>query len=383
MRASTCETLISDPYRAGLALGEGLAGLAPEVVFLFTAVHYAGSTELLEGLYDALGRDDLVVIGNSGDGYYAAGRASDLGAVALGLNSGGKVRWTVACAQGVGDDPVAATRSAFAQLRSAMAEEAALVFLAADFRADASLIETVLRDEVDCPVVGGLAADDDRMRTCYLYANRQVLQDAVVLLGMAGEVRFDISIGNALTPVGRPGLIEEAEGTALYRIDGIGAMDFIERETGKPVLQTDRGVVALTIVDPDRTAQRRLRAIVPDFGRGHGAIGLYGGIEAGKTVQVCLANPADLMAEVSRIAGRVATLDFQPVAGLIVSCTGRKQMLGNDIAREAGILAESFPAGLAIAGYPSFGEIGPLREGEGYTRNLFHNMTYILLLVGG
>jgi hypothetical protein len=34
-----------------------------------------------------------------------------------------------------------------------------------------------------------------------------------------------------------------------------------------------------------------------------------------------------------------------------------------------------------LAGFPSFGEIAPLRRRGGYTRNLFHNMTYVLLLL--
>ncbi|QNM97587.1 FIST signal transduction protein [Chitinimonas koreensis] len=382
MRARSTHTLISDPYRAGVALGEALADLEPEVVFLFSAVHYGGSAELLEGLRDVLGRDELVVIGNSGDGFYSGDRASDLGAVALGLNSEGEVAWTLAAAAGLGADPAGATREAFVRLRAAAGGEPDLVFLAADFRADASLIEAVLRDEVDCPVMGGLAADDNRMAGCYLYAGDEVLQDAVVLLGARGPIRFDIRVANDLTPVGRPGRVDEAEGTQLQRIDGIGAMAFIERETGKPVLQTDRGVVALSVIDPARPAQRSLRAIVPDFGAAEGAIGLYGGIEPGKTVQVCLTGPAELLREVKGIAEQARSLEFEPVAGLLVSCTGRKQLLGGEIAREAGLLGEAFGGGLPLAGYPSFGEIGPLRDGAGYTRNLFHNMTYIVLLIG-
>ncbi|QDQ27730.1 hypothetical protein FNU76_15990 [Chitinimonas arctica] len=382
MQAKSSHTLIADPYRAGVALGESLSALAPEVVFLFSTVHYAGNPELLEGLRDVLDYPGLLLIGNSGDGVYETSRVTDMGASVLGLNSGGEVSWHTVAVQGVAADPVATTRRAFADLRLAMGGEPDLVYLASDFRTDASMIEVVLRDEVDCPVMGGLAADDDRMQLSYLYRDGEVLQDAIVLLGARGNLRFDIAIGNAISPIGRPGTIESAAGTQLYRIDGIGAMDFIERETGKPVLQTDRGVVALSIIDPDRVAQKRLRAIVPDFSRAEGAIGLYGGIEAGKSVQVCLASPDELLVEISTLAQRASLLAFQPVAGLIVSCTGRKQMLGSDIRRETELLSEAFPDGLALAGYPSFGEIGPLREGQGYTRNLFHNMTYVLLLIG-
>ncbi|MBV8465265.1 MAG: FIST C-terminal domain-containing protein [Burkholderiales bacterium] len=383
MRAASASTSIPDPYRAGFALGESLASTAPEVVFLFSSVHYGHPPELLEGLHDGLNRDGVVVIGNSGDGCYETHRATDHGAAALGIDTGGKAKWFLATARGVTANPEDATRRAVAALRAAMGGVTpSLIYLAADFHADASRIETVLRDEIDVPVVGGFAADDNKMAECFLYANQETVNDAVVLLGVAGEVHTDISIGNALTAVGAIGEVEQAEGTQLHRIDGISAVDFIARETGKPVLQSDRGIVSLTIVDPEREGEKRLRAIVPGFSVEEGTLGLYGGIERGKHVQVCLANPESLIAEVYAMAERTAALNFEPKAAIIVSCAGRKWLLGGQIEHEVKALSDRFPAGLPIVGFPSFGEIGPLRNETGYTRNLFHNMTYVLLLVG-
>ena len=182
--------------------------------------------------------------------------------------------------------------------------------------------------------------------------------------------------------MGRPGRVEDAEGTNIRCVDGVSAMDFIERETGKPVLQTDRGIVSLTIIDPDQPNVRRLRSIVPDFSTDAGHLGLYGGIETGKTIQVCLARPDDLINEVHAIAEAATQLDFQPKAAVIVSCGGRKQLLGDKIHHETAALNAAFADQLPLVGFPSFGEIGPLQSADGYSRNLFHNMTYVLLLLG-
>ncbi len=364
-------------------LGEALAPLQPEVAFLFSSVHYEGSTDLLEGLYDAVGNPGLVLLGTTGDGFLERGRTGDVGAGVLGLHSEGKVRFELATASGVGADPAATARTCLSRLRQQLGGEPDLAFLLSDFRADASLLESVVRDEMHFPVVGGLAADDNRMSQCYVYANREVIQDAVAMVGARGELRFDIAIGNTLRPVGQPGLIDEADRTNIHRIDGISAMDFIERETGKPVLQSDRGIVALEILEQSGNGEKRLRAIVPDFSTDKGHLGLYGGIEAGKSVRVCLARPEDLVREVHVIADGARGLGFQPVAGLITSCAGRKWLLGGQIEHEVRALDGAFSGSLAIAGFPSFGEIGPLKGEMGrYTRNLFHNMTYVLLLIG-
>ncbi len=382
MQASSAYTSNSDPYRAGIELGTALKATAPEVIWLFCTIHYGGSTELMEGLYDGLGSDTAVLIGNSGDGVYATDRASNLGVAALGLNSGGKVRWAAGLAEGATADPEGATRRALAAVQAALGgEQPDLLFLSSDFSTDASLIERALHD-IDAPAIGGFAADDNLMQSCFLFVGRKLVRDAIVMLGVKGDFGFDIRIGNSLTPIGQPGLVDDAEGTQVRSIDGLSAMAFIERETGKPVLQSDRGIMSLTVIDPARLAQRRLRSIVPDFSTNAGHLGLYGGIETGKQVQVCLARPDELIREVYDIAEASRRVDFTPCAALIVSCSGRKQLLGNQIEHEVKALSQAFPHGLPMAGFPSFGEIGPLRDEHGYTRNLFHNMTYVLLLIG-
>ncbi len=380
MRAQSAQTHQSDPYRAGLELGEALAECAPEVVFLFSSIHYGRDADLAEGVSDALDNPLLLIVGNSGDGIYESGGTLDFGATALGINSEGRARWHLASAGNVKADPAAATRAAWQQLQQYGPLDWAL--LLSDFHADASQIEKVLADEVPIPVVGGLAADDNRMHDSFVYANRQILRDSLAMLGCQGDIAFEIDIGNTLPAVGSPGQIDDVAGAEVRQIDGLSAMDFIERETGKPVLQSDRGIVSLTIINPDAPSERKLRSIVPDFSTDAGHLGLYGGIETGKTVQVCLATPAQLLQEVDEIAARAARAAFQPKAALIVSCGGRKQMLGPQIGNEITSLTGAFAERLPLAGFPSFGEIAPLKGPAGYTRNLFHNMTYVLLLLG-
>lgn len=383
MKALSASTLMSDPYRAGVALGEALKPIDPEVVLIFSAIYYGDTPELLEGLSDTLEREELIIIGSSSDGFYESKAVSDHGVAALGLNAEGKVQWHAACATGVKAQTVDTTRSALHQLNQSLDGVAPdLMIFFSDFRADGSKVEQVLRDEVPVPVVGGFAADDNRMENCVLFYNRQIVRDGVVILAACGPLQFDILVGNTLPPVGRPGVVRAAEGTLIRDIDGIGGMDFIERETGKPVLQTDRGVVTLTVIDAEHPQRKRLRSIVPDFGDKQASLGLYGGIETGERVQVCLANPEQLIEEVRTLAEQTRANRFPPKAALVVSCIGRKQVLGTAVTHEVDLLANAFPEGLPMAGFPSFGEIGPLKENGGYTPNMFHNMTYVLLLLG-
>ncbi len=384
MRSQSASTALLDPYRAGLALGMELAPCQPEVVFLFCSAQYDNWDELLAGLYDGLGSTTVQVIGSTGDGFFETTRVSDLGACALGLNSGARVRWHLAAEAGVRDDPKGALRRALARTQQAMGtEQAQFYFLLSDFHTDATELEAVVRDEVSVPVVGGLAADDNgTMEICRLFANQQHMDDALVLLAVQGALDFQIHIGNSIAPVGRAGRVTGASGKSVTQIDGMSAADFVELETGKPILRSDQNSMALTVANASIEGERRLRGMVQQHRASDGSLTLYGGVADGELVQVCMASPELLQAEVYRVAEVVRASGFAPCAGLLVSCAGRKNIMGGKVEFEVQAIEQAVPHPFALVGFPSLGEFGPLRHEGRYTRNLFHNMTYVLLLIG-
>lgn len=379
LRARSASTQLADPYRAGVALGEALRPIAPEVVFLFSSIHYA-APELLEGLYDALENDDVLVVGNSADGCFETGGAFDHGVAALALDSGGEIRWRVEYAEGIGERPDARLGDCLAGL-SADGETPSLGILLSDYRVDAGLLEKVLRNSVHFPVIGGLAMDDRQWRRSVQYANRRVLENAAVLLAAYGPLRFSIHLGNSQRPIGRAARVDAADANRILTIDGIGGTEFIERETGRPLLQTDRGILALRIRDSEHEAEERLRTVRIDADTAPGPLTLYGGVTPGSWLQTCEAHPDDMIAEVRAIAETVRAGDGEPAAALIVSCTGRKARLGPLAENDITALTAAFPQGLPAVGFPSSGEFAPVPMASGYTRNLLHNMTYVLLVL--
>jgi len=382
MRAKSVATRQLDPYRAGLELGEGLRDLAPEVVCLFSAIHYGGAPELLEGLHDALPRAPLV-IGATGDGFYEAGTVADVGASALGLHSDGRVRWHLATATGVAGDADQALDRCLAELTAAAGgEPLALCLLFADFRADAARLVDVIGQRVGAPTVGGLAGDEYRMERCFVYANRETLTDGLALLGATGDLRFAIHVGGDLTPIGRAGVVSDATGTRVDRIDGRAAMDFIAEQAGKPLSPADIGVAAFRIGDPGGSGQHCLRTIRKIDGY-DGSVTLFGAVQPGQPIRFCQASPEVIVSEAYEVGARLRDEAFDPAAGVVISCAGRKFVLGNrDDDHEVGAVRAGCGREFPLVGFPSFGEIGPRRTAEGYTRPLFHNMTYILLVFG-
>ena len=378
MRALSAKTELFDPYRAGYALGESLAALRPEVVFLHSSLHYA-TPELLEGLYDGLDSDKPIVIGNTGGGIYETSGFIAQGAAALALNSDGKIDWEIHCIDNADQD----LTGKLEQVLAAQANDGrqpCLAFVAADFRINAQELEQFMQEHIPYPVIGGLANDDMFMRNCSIYTNRRIIEKGMALLLAYGPLNHSLSVGNTLRCIGHSGYVEAVDGQQVCRIGGVTASRFIERETGRPMLHTDISVVLLEVSGPETPPVKRLRSIIPEVHTRNENLRLICGIPQGSQVQVCLASPTDLLDSVEEIAETEKASGKRPVAALIISCIGRKMVLGRKIHQEIDALTDRFP-GLPLLGFPSVGEIAPLRHAEGYSRSYFHNMTYALLLI--
>ncbi len=383
MEARSAMTLEMDPYRAGVELADALAPIDPDVVFLFSSPDYRDPHELTEAIHDVLDRERLLLIGCTGEGFLETTKVADVGACALGLHLGEQTRMALSAHPNDGSDSAAALERNLAEMTRDLGQKPDLCFIFCDYKQDGTALEEVFQDQ-GVTAVGGFAADEMlEMNKCFLYANRQVFDNGLVTLGLAGDFRWSIHLANHLEPVGKMGIVTEAHGTRLVRVDGLSTVEFIEDSISRPISKIDQGIVTLNLLDKDVPGKRYLRSIVTNSQDGGGGLSLFGGIGLGSRVQVCIAQPEAIVNEVYALAERVRHDGFEASAAIIVSCAGRKHLLGNRIEHEVLAIREVLPDSAAIAGFPSFGEFAPLRHSEGgYTATFFHNMTYVLLLLG-
>ncbi len=371
-----------DPYRAGIEIAESLQDIEPEIIFLFSSIHYNGSEELAEAIYDVIGSEKLLVIGCSGDGFYEYEMVANVGASAVAINSEGTIRWQLDQEKGVGLAPYETTNRCYKRLVTAC-PDARAIFLFCDFRTDASEVMRAISDCSNIPVVGGLAGDDFKMERSFVYINRQVVADTVVLLALSGDFPFEVFAVHNTKPEGKVGTITKCQGTTIETISDLPAMRFVEQAMGKPLEYLDTGTITGNVIHPDNPQIMRHRSLLlaknPEQNTD---IQLFGGIAEGEKFQLCLTNPEEIIAEVKSVATGVDQLSFKPEVAIIISCAGRKQLLGNKNSIEISALTTTEKMPKALAGFPSFGEISPVKIGSGYTQPLFHNMTYVVFAFG-
>jgi hypothetical protein len=386
MRCISAKSILIDPYRAGIEIGEALAPVSPEVILLFASISYDPDfSDFFEALQDAVGNDSTIIFGGTGDGIYETSGAENFGVSALGINSDGKVAWSVALEHGVQADSFGAARDCARSALAASPSPAVFRMVLADgARADGHAIVNGIAAEIAGPFFGGLTGDDRKFTRSKLFLNGREYEDAVAMLTGYGDLKCAVNAASGWTPLGRVGIVEENQGCEIRTISGVPAQEFMSRETGKPLGESDIGIVPLAAFQEGSTEHFFLRTpshLHPDSG----AVTTFGSVEKGTEVRVCTASREDVLRGVADAMDGLdpESLGFVPAAAIIVSCAGRKWLLADHGEKELAAIQGRLGSAVRLAGFPSFGEIGPFRRPDGgYTTTSFHNVTFVVCLMG-
>lgn len=384
MRAASASSVQTDAYRAGCEVGERLRDLQPEVVLLFSSIHYENDfPALFEGLRDRVGPARPLIFGGTGDGIYETAHATNQGVCALGLHSGGQVKWAVQVETGTDADAYATAQWCGKRALQALGGQADFAFMMATGNmADGTRLIAGLHAALPIPVIGGLAGDDRKFLRTFIFADGQAYADAVGVLVGRGPMNLLLNAGSGWKPVGEPGYVEAAHDNIIERIGGDTALAFMRERMGKSPSKLDVGMVPLAASGEGSEGHPALRT-ASYFDTATGAITVLGGFPVGARVQVCEATRAEVVGGVDDALRGLPLKDFQPVAVLVVSCAGRKWVLGDRGQEELARLQTTLGRTLPLAGFPSFGEIAPFRRADGsYTATQFHNVTIALCLIG-
>ncbi len=385
MRFRSAGTSNSDSYRAGCEIGEALRDLSPEVILLFASISFENdSADLFAGVYDGLDTTDVVIFGGTGDGIYETSLIAHYGVSALGITSDGRVGWSAAVETGVDADSVGTARTCARNALARANGPVSWAFVLADgVKADGTGIVAGVRSVLAVPFVGGLAGDDRRFSRSRIFLNGREVEDGVAILLASGDLPFITNTASGWTPFGAAGIVEECRGNTLCRISGRPPMSFIRDQIDKPLAEADLGMIALAIYRNATDESFYLRSL-SRFDDTDGSITVFGSIERGAVVRVCGISQEQVLSGVSTALAGVRQRGFTPAAAVIVSCVGRKWLLDDCGRQEVELVRKAVGSHLPLVGFPSFGEIGPLLSPEGtYSESLFHNVSFVICLLGG
>jgi hypothetical protein len=225
-------------------------------------------------------------------------------------------------------------------------------------------------------VTGGLAGDDANFKqTCVLH-DEGADAEHVACVGLYGA-QLQVSHGSfgGWLPFGPARKVTRCASNVLFELDGEPALDVYKRYLGDHAkdLPASGLLFPFLMLGRDHSEMGLIRTIlaVDDT---QGSLTLAGDIEAEGYLRLMHAGTDALVegAEVAAGAANQGSADSGQSLALLVSCVGRKLVMGGRVEEEVEAVADVLGQTAVLTGFYSYGEISPL-SGEEACK--LHNQT--------
>jgi hypothetical protein len=211
-------------------------------------------------------------------------------------------------------------------------------------------------------VTGGLAGDGSRFeRTCVLLGDR-VATGAVVGIGFYGDdIAVTFGFAGGWEPFGPKRKVTRSEGNVLYTLDDQPALELYKRYLGDRAA----GLPATGLLFPlqlmaDRQANDGTVRTILAVDEAEQSLRFAGDVPQGQYVRLMKASADALIAGAEMAAASAhPNVSQRAELALLVSCVGRRLVMGQRVEEEIDAALARLPAKTPIIGFYSYGEISP------------------------
>jgi hypothetical protein len=214
-------------------------------------------------------------------------------------------------------------------------------------------------------VSGGLAGDGARFAQTRVGADALPRPLTIAAIGFYGSaVRFSCGSGGGWDTFGVPRRVTRSNDNELFELDGKPALDLYERYLGEEAdgLPGTGLLYPLKIWDPERPSHDVVRTVLA-INREARSMIFAGDIPQGSKAQLMRGEFTRLAEGATEAASQAAATQAQCGArgglALLVSCIGRRLLMGQRIDDEIQAVRGALPAGVSQLGFYSYGEIAP------------------------
>ncbi len=223
------------------------------------------------------------------------------------------------------------------------------------------------------PIVGGLAGDGGAFVKTVVLDGEGVSDTRLVCAGLYGN-HLQVSHGvyggwSAFGPARR---VTKARRNVLFALDGEPALSTYKRYLGDYAkdLPASGLLFPFSVVSAGGKEEGLLRTIL-GIDEAEGSITLAGDVEEGGYLRMMQAG-TDALVNGAEQAARGLNIQHPDGLAMMVSCVGRKLVMGGRVDEEIEAVAAVIGKGPVLAGFYSYGEISPAHNGA---ECLLHNQT--------
>lgn len=238
-------------------------------------------------------------------------------------------------------------------------------------------------------ISGGLAADADRFTETHVGLDADPASGTVAAVGLYGDrLVVGTGIGGGWSRFGPDRRVTRAAGNVLHALDGEPALALYRRYLGEFAEELPASALRFPLGLVTAGGEVETIRTVLGLDDAEGTMTFAGDVPEGATVRFMRASHVPLVEAAADAAADAAAPDAHVPNGdaaagdtlaLLVSCVGRRWVLGQRVEEELEAAADALAPGAALAGFYSYGELAPATAGGACA---LHNQTMTVTTLG-
>jgi hypothetical protein len=220
-------------------------------------------------------------------------------------------------------------------------------------------------------ITGGLAGDGALFRSTLVGLDAAPQENLVVAIGFYGQsLKVGFGSMGGWDPFGPERIITKSEGNVLYELDNQPALGLYKSYLGEEAAQLPASGLKFPLsIRKDKNSEETVVRTILAVDEQKQSLTFAGDVPEGAIARLMKANFDRLIDGASEAASKSALEDNE--LAILISCVGRKLILGQRIDEEVESVKEKLGDTAAITGFYSYGELAPGRA----LNCLLHNQT--------
>lgn len=212
------------------------------------------------------------------------------------------------------------------------------------------------------PVTGGLAGDGAAFKSTLVGLNARPLDGQIVAIGLYGS-DLQVSHGSmgGWESFGPERKITRSMGNQLFMIDDESALDLYKKYLGAYANELPGSALLFPLMVRLSSEEAPVVRTILSIDEESRSMFFAGDVPEGASVRFMKANFDRLIDAAGSAANHTISgqPSNQPSLSLLISCVGRKIILGNRVSEEVEAVKEIFGSKTLLTGFYSYGEIAP------------------------
>jgi hypothetical protein len=223
-------------------------------------------------------------------------------------------------------------------------------------------------------IMGGLAGDAAKFEKTVVGLNKIPEQGKIIAIGFYGQ-KLEVSHGSlgGWESFGLERIVTKSSSNVLFEIDGKSVLDLYKNYLGKYAEELPGSALLFPLSIKIEGVDELIVRTILSIDETNQTMTFAGDVPEGSKVRFMKANFDRLIDAASGAASTCLEISsFSPKIALLISCVGRKLILGTRIDEEVEAVSEIFDNRTIITGFYSYGEISPLNP---FGDCILHNQT--------